>query len=232
MSIWKGNCSQVARISCSLQPTGIEAKNKCLAAFFLTHGEIEGAILVLARIELIFFIVVCTVLCFGFIMKTVLMITQRCFSYCWAVLTQSEGLFCFSPYSTSEEAGGGQEAGRGHSQDSWPQLTKGIFQTIGCHAQHIKLGAEVGRGGCSEWWRLPSQVTVRRDGALLSWRWLNTCLPMGSGEWIPCFASLVCVTFAVPIKLSLSQPTSFLIFTLPIFSPIPLGGVSEWLCGA
>jgi len=27
-----------------------------------------------------------------------------------------------------------------------------------------------------------SQVTVTRDGALLSWEWLNTCLLMGSGE--------------------------------------------------
>ena len=29
---------------------------------------------------------------------------------------------------------------------------------------------------------LTSQVTVRRDGALLSWAWLNTCLPMGRDE--------------------------------------------------
>jgi len=27
-----------------------------------------------------------------------------------------------------------------------------------------------------------SQVTVRCAGALLSWQWLNTCLPMGSSE--------------------------------------------------
>ncbi|KAK4814538.1 hypothetical protein QYF61_022257 [Mycteria americana] len=35
---------------------------------------------------------------------------------------------------------GAQEAGRGHSQDSWPQLAKGMFHTISHHAQHIKLG--------------------------------------------------------------------------------------------
>jgi len=39
--------------------------------------------------------------------------------------------------------------------------------------------------------------------------------------------------FVLLIKLSLSQPMSFITFTLPILSLIPLGvGVSEWLCGA
>lgn len=33
-------------------------------------------------------------------------------------------------------------------------------------------------------------VTVTHDGALLSCRWLNPRLPMGSGEWIPCFLCL------------------------------------------
>jgi len=32
---------------------------------------------------------------------------------------------------------------------------------------------------------------VTLDGALLSWRWLHTCLTMGSSEQIPCFAFLV-----------------------------------------
>jgi len=49
-----------------------------------------------------------------------------------------------------------------------------------------------------------------RDGAWLSWRWLNTCLPMGSSECIPSFALLACMAFALPVKLSLSQPISFL----------------------
>ena len=159
---------------------------------------------------------------FGSVLRTVL-ITQGCFCYCWAVLTQSQGLFCFSHHTTSEEVEVVQEAGRGRSWDSWPQLTKGIFHTIWRHAQHLKQGEEEERGGCSEWCRLPSQVTVTRGGALLSWRWLNTCLLMGSCELIPCFALLACVAFALPIKLSLSQPTSFCTFTLLILSPIPLG---------
>ena len=59
--------------------------------------------------------------------------------------------------------------------------------------------------------------------SLLWWRWLNTCLPMGSSELIPCSALLVGAAFASPIKLSLSQPTSFHTFTLLILFPIPPG---------
>ena len=98
------------------------------------------------------------------------------------------------------------------------------------HSQQKELGE--GRGRHSVWWCLSSQVTSMSDGALLSWRWLNICLPLGSSEWIPCFALHVHTAFALPIKLSLSQPMSFCTFTLPI-SPHPTGGgVPEWLCRA
>jgi len=43
----------------------------------------------------------------------------------------------------------------------------------------------------------------------------HTCLLMGNSELIPYFALLAHVAFALPIKLSLSQPTSF-----PTFTPI------------
>lgn len=58
-------------------------------------------VLVLYGIELIFFIVACMVLCFGYVMKTVL-VTHQFFSYCWAKLTQHQGLFCFSHCPISE----------------------------------------------------------------------------------------------------------------------------------
>jgi len=45
-----------------------------------------------------------------------------------------------------------------------------------------KAGGRRRKGGCSEFWPLSSQVTITRDGALLSWRWLNICLPVGSSE--------------------------------------------------
>jgi len=81
---------------------------------------------------------------------------------------------------------------------------------------------------------LSSQVTVTYDGTLLSQRWLNTSLPKGSREGFPSFAPLAHMAFALPVKLSLSQPTSFLTFTLLIHSPIPRGGggVSERRSGA
>lgn len=46
----------------------------------------------------------------------------------------------------------------------------------------------------------------------------------GSSELIPCFALLVSKAFALPIKLSLSQPTRFLTFMLLILSPSHCGG--------
>ena len=58
---------------------------------------------------------------------------------------------------------GAHAAGRGHSQDSWPQLAQGMFHAIRRHAQHVKLG-DGGRGetfgvmafvfpsNCYMWW--------------------------------------------------------------------------------
>lgn len=78
-------------------------------------------------------------------------------------------------------------------------------------------------GGCLERWNLSSEVTM--DGALLSWRWLSSCLPMNSSGG-PCLVLFVCVAFALSINLSLShdKPTSFLAptllpFTVLVFTP-------------
>jgi len=73
-------------------------------------------------------------LSFGFVLKTVL-ITQRCFSYRSAMLTQSQDLFCFSHCPANKWVRGAQEVGRGHSWDSWLQIIKGISHSIWCHAQ-------------------------------------------------------------------------------------------------
>jgi len=55
------------------------------------------SVLVLAGIELIFFLVACVVVCFGFVMKIVL-ITHQCFSYCWAIAdTESRPLLLLTP---------------------------------------------------------------------------------------------------------------------------------------
>lgn len=70
-------------------------------------------VLVLAGIQLIFSMVGSREPCFGFMLKPVLII-QGCLSYCWVVLAQSQGLFCFSHHTISEQV---QEAGREYSQD-------------------------------------------------------------------------------------------------------------------
>ena len=96
-----------------------------------------------------------------------MLITHWCFSCCWAVLTLSQGFFSFSYYSASEEAGWTQQARRGHSQDSWPQLAKGIFHTMWHHAQYINwgelagqhCGSRIGWVSASGWWAIVLCVT-------------------------------------------------------------------------
>jgi len=58
-------------------------------------------VLVLTGAELVFFIVASMGLCFGLVMKTVLIIYGY-LGYCWSVLIQSQSLFCFSHHPTSE----------------------------------------------------------------------------------------------------------------------------------
>ena len=189
------------------------------------------AVLVLAGIELVSFRVASMGLCFGFVLETVL-ITQGCVSSCWAGLTQRQGLCCCSHLPTSEEAGGARGAGRGHSRDSCPQLTPGMFQTIWRRAQHRELGEEGGRGGCWEWRRLSAQVTVTCDGALLSWRWLDTCLPW---EVLNEFLGLLCLCAWLLLYLLNCLYLNPWVFSLLCFQfspPSHWGEVSEQLCGA
>lgn len=73
---------------------------------------------------------------------------------------------------------------------------------------------------------------MRCDGALLSWPLLNTSLVIGRSELIPCLPLPVYASLVLPIKLSFSQPSQYhFTVTLPILSPIPLGGVSKLLYG-
>lgn len=60
-----------------------------------------SVLLVLAGVEVIFFIVASMGLYFGFVLKTGV-ITQGYFCSCWTELTQSPGLFCFLYCPTSE----------------------------------------------------------------------------------------------------------------------------------
>lgn len=67
------------------------------------------------------------------------------------------------------------------------------------------------------------QITVKRNEALLSQKWLNICLATGISDLIPYFAFLACAAFPLPSTLSLSQPPSLLTFTFPILFPVLLG---------
>ena len=67
-----------------------------------------------AGIELIFFIVACMVLCFGFV-KTTVLITMDVSAIAEQCL---HSVKAFSLFPTSEQDMGAQEAVRGHNQDS------------------------------------------------------------------------------------------------------------------
>lgn len=113
---------------------------------------------------------------------------------------------------------GTQAVGRGHSQDSWCRLDQSNipYNVMWCSA--IKAGRkEEEGGGCLEWCCLSSQETVMCDEPYFP----GSGLLMRNSEWIPCFALLAGVAFALPSKLSLSQPMSSCTSTFPIFSPIP-----------
>lgn len=72
----------------------------------------------------------------------------------------------------------------------------------------IKLGVEGDQGVVTSKWLL------LRD-------WLGMGLPVGGGEWLPVHR-LFCYFFPWLSKLSLSGPTSFLTFVLPVLSLVPL----------
>lgn len=51
-----------------------------------------------------------------------------------------------SSHPTRDQAEGAQGVRRGQSQDSWLQLTRGLFHTLRNHAQHMRRREEGGRG--------------------------------------------------------------------------------------
>ena len=68
------------------------------------------------------------------------------------------------------------------------------------------------------------QVTVTHDGALLSWKWLNTCLPMGSSGCIPYFACLSTQLLLYRLCIHIVSITYFLIadfLLIPGTQPAP-----------
>lgn len=136
---------------------------------------------------------------------------------------QYRGLLRFLHHSPQADRLGHTRISRGHSQNSWPQVTKGIPQTMWCRS----LRGKDKEGGDIQLWDLSSQISVTHEEALLSWGQLNICLVMERSEWTTYFALLACRAFVLPIKLFLSQSTSFLAFALPILTPSHWGRVSS-----
>lgn len=123
------------------------------------------------------------------------------------------------PQRVSEEVGDAWEIVTRHSQDRWPHLTKGIFQTLSLDAQSVKLGGGRRKGRAFQVMAFIFPSKHYSDQALLSQRWLNTCLPVGSGQLILCFKLVfLCVraAFAFPIKLPTCEFSCF-----PYFDSLP-----------
>jgi len=81
----------------------------------------------------------------------------------------------------------------------------------------IKAGGRRRKGGRLQLRCLAFQITVARDGGLLSWGLLNTCLSMGSSEWIP-YSALFAHAALIHLLncLYLNQQV---LSVLPFFSP-------------
>lgn len=124
-----------------------------------------------------------TGLCFEFVMKIVFLAHQCC-SYCWAVLTQSQGCFSFSHCPASMEAEEHKELGGDGTRTAFTQWPKGYPITY-----DIMLSNNRRKREHSEWWHLSSQE-IYMWWALLSWMWLNIRLLVGSNELIHCFILL------------------------------------------
>lgn len=65
---------------------------------------------------------------FGCRRKT-LLITQLCFSCCWAMLLRAKNISASHP-ALPARGWGAHGAGRGQNQGRWPKLSKGTFPTI------------------------------------------------------------------------------------------------------
>lgn len=151
---------------------------------------------------------------FGFVLKTAV-ITQGCFCCCWTELTQRQDLFCllYCPTSVGPQNSLGMCKNlRGDAaRTADPKWLTGYSRPYGITFSIYSWGKKKGGGG-SEWWGLSSQVAATCDRALLSWEWLNTCLPLRSGKWSLVFLYLLNCLYLNPPVLSY--------FTLLILSHI------------
>lgn len=131
--------------------SGFEESERHLQRF---GGWQVQSVPVSAGTDLIFFIVVGKMLCFGFKIRITL-ITHWCF---WTLLTQHQSLFSFLCCLGKKELGCARSWGM-HSQDSWCKPIRVIFHAVWDHAQQENWG----------YWS---------GGQLLPRDWL------GTGQWV------------------------------------------------
>lgn len=136
----------------------------------------------------------------------------------------------------SEGTAGAQELGRGHSWDSWLQVTKQIFYTIWQHDQYIKSCQKGGRGEGLQCYHC--ELCLSSPVAL---RMAESCFPMDG--WTPAchrkwWANSLAFCFPCTCSFCLSywpvfiSTTSFLTFTLMIVSSMVPGRWNKHLHGA
>lgn len=128
---------------------------------------------ILVGIQLIFFVEAHTMLCVGFLMK-MMVITHWCFQLLQSsAYTESRNSQLLTlPCQLGEVAAG-------TADPNWQR----DIPTKWCRGQQYKLSKEGGSVGMI---RAMAFVFPRNPymwGGLLSWGWLNTCLPVGSSKW-------------------------------------------------
>ena len=105
--------------------------------------------MVLAGVELIFFVEACMVLCFGCKMRTML-VTHGCVVVAGSAHPEPRPLL-LHVLPSQRGTGGALGAGRGHGGDSWPRLPKGVSHPPhGASCSAITAGVRRRREGCLE----------------------------------------------------------------------------------
>lgn len=188
---------------CNLESKRAEGEPDSQPKYFTSKHWYE-VVLGLAGMELAFFIAAHMVPRFGFVTKTVL-VTYQSFSYHWAMLAQGQGFLC-SSLCPLGAGWGGQDAGRGTAGRADLKYPKGYrdFPSHLTSRSAIKL-----RKASLQMTAFQNSYCLETDWALRKW------LPLHHYSFF---------SLSSPTKLYLSQPSSFLTFTLPVLTPVTLTG--------
>lgn len=146
-----------------------------------------------------------------------MLITQQCFSCCWAGVALNQRLFSFSHHAITEEPGGTQVAGGRDRQGSRPKLAKRMFQILWYRGKTDPGPAE----------------PLLRNRLGIKWWVVGNCIVHNFFFIFYLFYhNYFVVSFSVLWKF-LYLKLWVLIFVPSNFQPIPQQGrrMREWLCG-